>query len=137
MSFSDHDREPPQKRQKMMEFTFEDMQEDDDDDDDDGNEPLASQVGPSRQPLSGRRTTKGHKTQAGTAPASIPPPTDLALAEMNGQTSHEEPRIKLEDKMDEGQLNRLATGVTVDTDTAAATVRTIVMTQCGVLYPHT
>lgn len=110
-----------------MEYTLGDMQEDDDDED--GNEPLASQIGPSRQPLSGHRTKKGHKTQAGTAPLSIPPPTGLALAEMNGQFTHEEPRIKLEDKMDEGQLNRLATGVTVDTDTVAATVRAIVMSK--------
>ena len=98
-----------------------DMQEDGDDDD--GDEPLASQVGPSRHPLSGYRAKKGHKTQAGTAPASKPPPTGLALAEMNGQVTYEEPRIRIEDKMDEGRLNRLATGVTVDTDTVAATVR--------------
>lgn len=45
---------------------------------------------------------------------------------MNGQIMHGEPRIKVEDKMDEGQLNRLATGVTVDTDTVAAMVRSIV-----------
>lgn len=137
ISFSDHDREPPQKRQKIMDFSFADMQEDDDDDDEDGSEPLASQICPSRQPLSGHRRSKGHKTQAGTAPISIPPPTGLALAEMNGQITHEEPRIKLEDKMDEGQLNRLATGVTVDTDATAATVRSIVISQSGVLSSHT
>lgn len=119
----------------MLSFSLEDMQEDDDDED--GNEPLASQIGPSRQPFSGHRTKKGHKTQAGTAPASIPPPTGLALAEMNGQITHEEPRIKLEDKMDDRQLSRLATGVTVDTDTVATTVRTTVISECGVLDSHT
>lgn len=107
-----------------MDFTFEDMQEEADDED--GQEPLMSQIGSPRHPLSSHRAKKGHKTQAGTAPASKPPPTGLALAEMNGQIMHGEPRIKLEDKMDEGQLNRLATGVTVDTDTVAATVRAIV-----------
>jgi len=105
----------------MTGFPFGDMQEDGDDED--GDEPLASQIGPFRQPPPGYRAKKGHKTQAGTAPASKPPPTGLALAEMNGQVTHEEPRIKIEDKMDEGQLNRLATGVTVDTNTVAATVR--------------
>lgn len=99
----------------------------DDGDDEDGDEPLASQIGPSRQPHPGHRAKKGHKTQAGTAPASIPPPTGLALAEMNGKITHGESRIRVEDKMDEGQLNRLATGVTVDTDTVAATVRAIVI----------
>ena len=123
VSMSDHDREPPKKRQKMTGFSPDDMQEDGDDDD--GDEPLASQIGPSRQPLSGHRAKKGHKTQAGTAPASMLPPTGLALAEMNGQITHGEPRKRAEDKMDEGQLNRLATGVTVDTDTAAATVRAV------------
>lgn len=109
----------------MMGFPFDEMQEDGDDED--GDEPLASQIGPFRHPFSGHTTGKGHKTQARTAPTSIPPPTSLALAEMNGQITHEEPRIKVEDKMDEGQLNRLATGVTVDTDTVAATVRAIVI----------
>ena len=131
---SDHDREPPKKRQKMTSFSLDDMQEDGDDDD--GDEPLASQIGPSRQPFSGHRAKKGHKTQAGTAPASMLPPTGLALAEMNGQITHEEPRKKVEDKMDEGQLNRLATGVTVDTDTVAATVRVIVISKLVTVGSH-
>ena len=131
VSLSDHDREPPQKRQKMMDFSLEHMHEDDDDED--GNKLLIS---PSHQPLPSHRAKKGHKTQAGTAPASIPPPTGLALAEMNGQITHEEPRIKLEDKMDEGQLSRLATGVTVDTDNVAATVRTTVTPKYGALDSH-
>lgn len=118
-----------------MDFSFEGMQEDDDDED--SNELLVSQIGSPYQQLSSRRAKKGHKTQAGTAPASIPPPTGLALAEMNGQISHEEPRIKLEDKMDEGQLARLATGVTVDTDTVATTVRAIVTQKYGALGSHT
>jgi len=131
---SDQDREPPKKRQKMIGFSLDDMQEDGDDDD--GDEPLASQIGPSRQPFAGHRAKKGHKTQAGTAPASMLPPTGLALAEMNGQITHEEPRKKVEDKMDEGQLNRLATGVTVDTDTAAATVRAIVKSKRDIGDAH-
>ena len=112
-----------------MDFSLGDMQEDDDDED--GNELLTSEIGLSHQQLSSHRAKKGHKTQAGTAPASMPPPTGLVLAEMNGEIPHKEPRIKLEDQMDEGQLNRLATGVTVDTDTAAATVRAIVKPKYG------
>jgi len=133
-SLSDHDQEPPKKRQKTIGFSLDEMQEDDDDDD--GDEPLASQIGPSRHPLSGYRAGKGHKTQAGTAPASMLPPTGLALAEMNGHITYEGPRVKLEDKMDEGQLNRLATGVTVDTDTVTATVRAIVISKCVTVDSH-
>ena len=117
-----------------MGFSFDEMQEDGDDED--GDEPLASQIGPSRHPFPGHLTKKGHKTQARTAPTSIPPPTSLALAEMNGQITHDEPRIKVEDKMDEGQLTRLATGVTVDTDTVAATVRAIVILKCIIVGSH-
>jgi histone acetyltransferase len=117
-----------------MGFSPDDMREDDDDED--GDEPLASQIGLSRHQPSGHRTKKGHKTQAGTAPASIPPPTGLALAEMNGQIAHGEPRVKIEDRMDEGQLNRLATGVTVDTDTVAATVRAIFILKCAASGAH-
>ena len=40
-------------------------------------------------------------------------------------TSHELP-VKVEDKMDESQLNRLATGVTVDTGAAASTAVSVV-----------
>jgi histone acetyltransferase len=118
-----------------MYFSLEDAQEDDDDED--GNELSVSQIGSSNQPHSSRRAKKGHKTQAGTAPASKPPPTGLALAEMNGQITYEELRIKVEDKMDEGQLNRLATGVTVDTDTVSATVRAIVTSKYGIMDSHT
>lgn len=117
-----------------MDFSLDGMQEDCDDED--GDEPLASQIGPSRHPLSLHRAKGGHKTQARTAPTSIPPPTSLALAEMNGQITHGEPRIKVEDKMDEGQLTRLATGVTVDTDTVAATVRQIMTLKRFIVDSH-
>ncbi|PCH43625.1 Bromodomain-domain-containing protein [Wolfiporia cocos MD-104 SS10] len=57
------------------------------------------------------------KTQARTAPATIAPPTDEEKAEMSWPAegaNGSEPKVKVEDKMDEGQLMRLATGVTVD-----------------------
>ncbi|OBZ67017.1 Histone acetyltransferase GCN5 [Grifola frondosa] len=65
------------------------------------------------------------KSKAHTAPAHIAPPTDEERAEMtrpvNGVNGHE-PKIKVEDKMDEGQLNRLTTGVTVDASGTASAV---------------
>ncbi|KZT10987.1 histone acetyltransferase GCN5 [Laetiporus sulphureus 93-53] len=56
--------------------------------------------------------------KARTAPTSIAPPTGDEQAEMNrhtGGVQDYEPKIKVEEKMDEGQLIRLATGVPVDT----------------------
>jgi len=55
---------------------------------------------------------------AQTAPVSIPPPSGDVLAEMNGEIpfqSLSEVAVKVEEQMDESQLDRLATGVTVDT----------------------
>ena len=46
-------------------------------------------------------------------------PTQASMSPI--MTSHELPVVKVEDKMDESQLNRLATGVTVDTGGATAT----------------
>ncbi|KAH8993251.1 Bromodomain-containing protein [Lactarius hatsudake] len=57
---------------------------------------------------------------AQTAPVSIPPPSGEILAEMNGQMSLPEIAVKMEEQMDEGQLDRLATGVTVDTAMASS-----------------
>ncbi len=56
------------------------------------------------------------KAKAHTAPANIPPPTAEEREEMrptNGVNGHDT-KVKVEDKMDERQLSRLATGVTVD-----------------------
>ncbi|KAH9910577.1 histone acetyltransferase GCN5 [Amylocystis lapponica] len=64
------------------------------------------------------------KSKAQTAPTSIPAPTEQEQADMarpvNGINGHEM-KVKVEDKMDEGQLTRLATGVTVDTGSGATT----------------
>lgn len=56
--------------------------------------------------------SKGH-----VAPTSIQPPTGREQAEMNGHLNgvNGHAKIKLEEKLDESQLDRLATGVTVDT----------------------
>lgn len=59
------------------------------------------------------------KSKAHTAPVALPPPTEAERADMahpatNGVNGHDV-KVKVEDKMDEGQLTRLVTGVTVDT----------------------
>ncbi|KAI0312749.1 histone acetyltransferase GCN5 [Amylostereum chailletii] len=64
------------------------------------------------------------KSKAHVAPISIPPPTGEVQAEMNGElppVNGHGPPVKVEEQMDEDQLDRLATGVTVDTEGAAAT----------------
>ncbi|KXN91016.1 hypothetical protein AN958_03083 [Leucoagaricus sp. SymC.cos] len=100
----------------------------DDNDDDDDEQPLASRVASSSttRPVSGRRSGKSRKggkknsamkKKAHTAPTSLAPPVGDEQAQMNkrinGINGHE-PKIKVEDKLDEGQLNRLAAGVPVD-----------------------
>ena len=64
------------------------------------------------------RGGKSMKSKAHTAPAHIPPPTDAERADMerpqvNGKNAPDF-AVKVEDKMDESQLSRLVTGVTVD-----------------------
>ena len=76
-----------------------------------------------RQGQKGGKKQPSKKAKASTAPANIPPPTEEEREEMrpNGVNGHGAAKVKVEDKMDESQLNRLATGVTVDTGGATAT----------------
>jgi histone acetyltransferase len=76
--------------------------------------------------VSGRRGKKGGKggkknlamkSKARTAPTSLAPPVGEEQLQMNKRINGingYEPKIKVEDKLDEGQLNRLAAGVPVD-----------------------
>lgn len=71
------------------------------------------------------------KSKAQTAPVALPPPTDKEREEMerpasNGINGHDV-KVKVEDKMDEGQLTRLVTGVPVDAGGAptSAAVRSL------------
>ena len=72
-----------------------------------------------------RRTAgKGTKSKAHTAPITKAPPTeqertDMAIPSTKGINGHE-PKVKMEDKLDESQLTRLASGVTVDASNAAS-----------------
>lgn len=57
------------------------------------------------------------KKKAHIAPTSLAPPVGEEQALMNGKINGingHEAKIKVEDKLDEGQLNRLAAGVPVD-----------------------
>lgn len=122
---------PNKKRRISPEFSS--LSEADDDDDEE-ERPLASRV--TRQPVNknkqngrpaaGQRSGKqkhSMKSKAHTAPAHIAPPTAEEREEMrpNGVNGA---KVKVEDKMDESQLSRLATGVTVDVaGPASAAVR--------------
>ena len=102
-------------------------------DDEDEDQPLAITARMNLPPVSrhengarhhlSRRGGKGTSAMsaAQTSPVSIPPPSGDLLAEMNGQISlPNEIAVKMEEQMDEGQLDRLATGVTVDTAIASS-----------------
>jgi histone acetyltransferase len=121
---TDEDSQPLIKRPRLSE-----------EDDEDEDQPLAitarMNLSSALRPENGakahssRRAGKGTSVMstAQTAPVSIPPPSGDMLAEMNGEIflpSTSEVAVKVEEQMDEGQLDRLATGVTVDTAIASS-----------------
>lgn len=95
-----------------------------------GRTPASSSVGAKGNGKGAVTVRRGGKTssmkfKAHTAPTSIAPPTGEMQAEMNGEVqpiNGHDTAIKVEDKLDEGQLDRLATGVTVDTADSATTM---------------
>jgi len=116
---TDEGSQPPAKRLRLSE---------DDDEDEDRplaitarmNLPSSSRFENGARPYPSRRGGKGTSAMstAHTAPMSIAPPSGDMRAEMNGEMSLQgtsEVAVKVEDQMDESQLDRLATGVTVDT----------------------
>ena len=78
-----------------------------------------------RKPGTGRKVPAGkapigksNKSKSSTAPANKAPLNDSEIEAMNAATNGTNgyvPKVKTEDRMDESQLDRLATGVTVDT----------------------
>jgi histone acetyltransferase len=124
------DLPPPPKKRRISTSSL--SEEDDDDDEED--KPLAALMVArpaehgARTVSSGKRSGKkvsSMKSKAQTAPASIAPPTWREQAEMNGKVNGingHDPKVKVEDKMDEGQLTRLATGVTIDAGGAMSAV---------------
>jgi histone acetyltransferase len=115
---TDDDLQPLAKRPRLSE-------EDDEDEDQPlavtarMNLPSSSRFDNGARPLPSRHAGKGcsKMSTAKTAPVSIPPPSGDILAEMNGEIDLQsaEVAVKMEEQMDESQLDRLATGVTVDT----------------------
>jgi histone acetyltransferase len=117
---TDEGSQPPAKRLRLSE-----------EDDEDEDQPLAVTTrmnlpSSSRlenggaRPHPSRRAGKGMSAMstAQTAPVSIPPPSGDIRAEMNREIplqSTTDVAVKVEDQMDESQLDRLVTGVTVDT----------------------
>ena len=66
------------------------------------------------------------------------PPTEAQKADMTrpADDTNDEPTVKVEDKMDEGQLMRLATGVTVDAGGGAASATVRPLSTHLALQPH-
>ncbi|KAH9931087.1 uncharacterized protein BXZ73DRAFT_47487 [Epithele typhae] len=118
---------PTKKRRLSPDYSS--LSEAEDDEDDEEERPLATQVArqpPSKnknkangRPVPGQRGGKqkhSMKSKAHTAPANMPPPTAQEREEMRPAqaVNGHDAKVKVEDKMDEGQLTRLATGVTMD-----------------------
>ncbi|KAF6763071.1 histone acetyltransferase NGF-1 [Ephemerocybe angulata] len=99
--------------------------------DEEGDKPLASRLAASSstgngRSVPGKRTSKApghagkkakkshHTSTAGTAPAHFGP----GESAINGKLVNGNVKVKTEDKMDEGQLSRLAAGVAVDSTPA-------------------
>ncbi|KAJ6587080.1 hypothetical protein DFH09DRAFT_1142523 [Mycena vulgaris] len=102
--------------------------------DDEEDRPLASRMGlktggprseksaraPASKSQRGGKKGPGIKSKGKTAPASLPPPMGQEQDEMNGIIVHHQPKIKEEEQMDEEQLTRLTTGVTLDSGAGSA-----------------
>jgi histone acetyltransferase len=125
------DEPPPSKRRRLSSSSLSDAEEEDDDDED---KPLAAQVadlsvaiGTSPRKAGAQRS--GKKTSSMTSKSQTAPTGDKGPGpEKNGAANGRsfDLKVKVEDKMDEGQLTRLATGVAVDTGPASSTVVSLV-----------
>ena len=125
---SDIPNRPPKKRRasssSLTDAENEDREEDEEDDDDDADEPLAARLTMGSRSVPGKRSGKqppGKKTKKShTLPGRVPGSNDdngTSLPSANGKVNGIkglESRIKLEEKMDEGQLSRLTAGVPID-----------------------
>jgi histone acetyltransferase len=120
--------EPPAAKRRRLSSTSS-LSEEDEDEDEDEDRPLAARIalktaqrvenGASRVPTSGKRCGKkssSMKSKAQSASVSVQTPMS-ARVEVNGMANGlngHDFKVKSEERMDEGQLDRLATGVTVD-----------------------
>lgn len=123
--------DPPQpvtKKRRVSSSSLSDADEnDDDDDDDDDEEPLAARITMGSRSVPGKRSgkqapgkksKKSHTIAGGAVPAPLSEDNNSTAPTSNGKVNGingHEPRIKQEDKMDEGQLNRLTAGIPMDT----------------------
>lgn len=140
-SLSDAPAPPPKKRRtSQSESSLSDP-----DDDDEEERPLAAgrTVLNGRAPIrSGKKTgmkKTGGKKIAHTSLPSEQPHSVAEGAKLNGRTNGgttQETRIKIEEKLDDKQLSRLATGVTVDTGTTAQTPVSHPSLSCFLLPHH-
>ncbi|KAI6121433.1 hypothetical protein F5141DRAFT_1211118 [Pisolithus sp. B1] len=109
--------EPPVKRRRLSPSPLSDADEDEEDD-----KPLATQVGlgsdvPVRTTQRSGKKMSSMKSKSQTA-LSATDDVKPDGSSVNGHVSG--PKVKVEEKMDESQLTRLATGVTVDTGPSAS-----------------
>jgi histone acetyltransferase len=102
--------------------------------------PGSKSKGPGAKSKGPGATSKGpaKSKKAHTAPTSLAPPVGEEQAQMNGKANGingHQAKVKVEDMMDEGQLTRLAAGVTIDTaGRASAGVRGIFISSAS--FPH-
>ncbi|KAL0956425.1 hypothetical protein HGRIS_002573 [Hohenbuehelia grisea] len=112
---------PPNKRRRI---SMSSLSDDDDEDEDEEDRPLAARMvtRPSRR--SGKKGP-GYKSKPQTIPPSFMSQGSSANGSPDKNSSHVNgngTRVKQEDQMDEAQLNRLVTGVTVDTGQPSSAV---------------
>lgn len=107
--------EPPTKRRRLSLSSLSDADEEEEDEEED--QPLAAQVS-HPQPLDtpARKSNKrtGKKTSSMMSKSQTAPKSSMQ-PDVNGVNGHlPDAKVKVEEKMDESQLTRLATGVTID-----------------------
>lgn len=133
--------QPPNKKRRVSTSSLSDAEEGNEDEEEDEEEdrPLAARMsiktsgsrseksragkrskGPGAKSKGPGANSKGlaKSKKAHTAPTSLVPPVGEEQTQMNAKTNGingQQSKVKVEDMMDEGQLTRLAAGVTVDT----------------------
>ncbi|CAA7261715.1 unnamed protein product [Cyclocybe aegerita] len=101
------------KKRRISLSSLSDADENDDDDDDEEDKPLAARITMPSRPVTGKRTGKQAPGKKSKKAHHDEAPKASSSGRKNGINGHDS-RVKLEDKMDEGQLSRLAAGVPVD-----------------------
>jgi len=110
----------PTKKRRVSTSSLSAADNEDDDDDEEEDQPLAARMTMASRSVPGKRSgkqppgKKSKKSHAGANGIDISTNDDRPTnGRLNGINGHET-RVKMEDKMDEGQLSRLTAGVPVD-----------------------